>query len=176
MENKDAQKAEGRAGKAQLVIAFILGLIVGILVAPTFFGHKSTIDDDKAMKEDGTEMTEEGDATAKNNTVSVIDQLAGDRVLIKEITLEESGWAVVHEDIEGVPGNALGAQRFDPGTFENGYVELLRNTENNKLYYVILYTDDGDGEFDIKKDTQILAGETPISTTFNTVTIDRKNN
>lgn len=173
MDSKEVMQAEGRKTKVQLVVAFILGLIVGILVAPTFFGHDGTTESTGTPT--GGEKSQIAEATS-TDAITVNDQLAGDRVLIKEITLDKSGWAVVHEDIEGAPGNALGAQRFDPGTFEDAHVDLLRNTESNDLYYVILYGDNGDGEFDIKTDTPLMRNGKMIYGTFTTVTIDRKNN
>ena len=175
MDNNSDYVKEGKTGKTQLVVAFILGLIVGVLVAPTFFGYSDDLDSDSILDNDEI-VTEDTDVATGLNSVTVSDQLAGDRVLIKEITFAISGWAVVHEDIGGFPGNALGAQRFDIGSFENGYIDLLRNTENNKLYYVILYEDKGNADFDIKEDTPIMVGENSVSTTFETITIDRKNN
>jgi hypothetical protein len=179
MDNKITENHEGKRSKTQLIVAFILGLIVGVVVAPTFFGNDSVeeFDTSREKENEGKVMSGENPLTKPTNFgVAVIDQLAGDRVLLEEVTFETSGWAVVHEDIDGAPGNALGAQRFDGGTRTDGYVELLRNTESGNLYYVILYLDDGDGEFDLKKDAPISSEEGIVSTTFKTVTIDRKNN
>ena len=69
-----------------------------------------------------------------------------------------------------------GARRLDAGVHENVYVKLLRNTDGDKLYYIILYSDDGDGEFDIKKDSPFLTAKDAAYVTFETVTVDRKNN
>ena len=75
-----------------------------------------------------------------------------------------------------MPTNALGAQRFDAGTYAEAHVDLLRNTEPGKTYFVILYNESGDGEFDLKEDTPLLAGDSAfVSDTFQTILPDRKN-
>src|SRR3990167_6515166 len=66
----------------------------------------------------------------------------------------------------GVPGNILGAQLFD-SVSNSGIVELLRGTEEGKIYYAIIRQDDGDRAFDLTKD--ILMTDTDgifVSTEF----------
>ena len=67
-------------------------------------------------------------------------------------TLDRTGWIVVREDVDGNIGNILGARLSDPGGFVGGEVKLLRNTEPGKVYYVLLYADDGNRAFDIATD------------------------
>ncbi len=89
-------------------------------------------------------------AEASADSVSVGDQKAGTMVLASA-TLTKTGWVVVHEDRDGMPGNVLGARRMEMGT---GSIEimLLRATSPENKYYVMLHDDDGDRQFDLHKD------------------------
>jgi len=167
--------------KSNLVAAFFIGLLVGLggyyLVdnSDVVKITKKTVD-----KEDGgkMEVVESGDVVKDidiktgdfDNSISVNDQPAGLKVDIISVTISKDGWAVVHENTDGVPGNILGAQRFDAGTWD-GSIDLLRNTEEGNMYYVMLHIDNGDKEFDHKKDLPILEGGSPVMATFNAVRI-----
>ncbi len=187
MEKKKEAGKEGNKvnSKVQFVIAFLIGFLLGLLIAPTFMGDQGTLpttdEHDAQENVENAEQAENDGNTAGTevpgtNTVSTSDQLAGDRVTIDTITLARSGWAVVHESEEGVPLNALGAQRFDAGEYANVYVDLLRNTEFENVYFVILYDDNGDGLFSLEDDMPLReTGGNTISTTFETIHIDRKN-
>ena len=80
--------------------------------------------------------------------VVVSDQTAGTLVAIGAVDMSVNGWVVVHEDRDGAPGNILGAQRFDAGSYTGGQVELLRATVAGGKYYVMLHQDNGDKMFD----------------------------
>jgi hypothetical protein len=91
---------------------------------------------------------------AGENAVYVQDQAPGDRVFVSSVVFAASGWVVIHEGQNGVPGNILGAARFDTGG-HTGEVELLRGTVDGGVYYAMLHTDNGDRTFDLKNDTPI---------------------
>ena len=166
---------KGGIRHSRVVLSFVIGFVLGsvttwIALGSTAFSPTILIDSPELL----------GDATMTASTsleyVIVEDQLAGDRVLIKEIALTDSGWAVVHEDAGGVPGNALGAQRFDKGV-HSGTIYLLRNTEADQGYYILLYRDNGDRKFDLETDILITDAEaSPIKSTFQVIRIDRKIN
>ena len=162
-------------GRSKVVLSFILGLALGavgmwvafgnIAFSPTILPDPSELLDDKAVVN-----------TTSVEYIVVEDQLAGERVLINEISISVSSWAVVHEDVGGVPGNALGAQRFDKG-LHSGTIDLLRSTNFNQNYYVLLYRDDGDRKFDLEKDSLVIGDDNnPIGDTFQVIRIDRKIN
>lgn len=185
-KDKDTQtnNKQGMSNTTQLIVVFIIGLLIGTFGSPAVLSDRyEKGDDDTAMVEqDSDKPGEEGNGqdtptTPTLNTVLVSDQLAGDRVLLEEVELAVSGWVVVHEDLNGSLGNALGAARFDAGTHERGYVKLLRNTEVNQNYYIVLYEDNGDGAFSLTDDTLLANTDNgPISETFKTIMIDRKTN
>lgn len=122
---------------------------------------------------DGTEVENKGeseeapkislDATPNNSSngeylFSVVDQSAGGVVYISSLTFPKESWIAVREDNNGELGNILGAQRYPAGT-QTGVVTLLRNTNAGQTYYAVIYLDDGDGEFDHKKDTLLVDSE-----------------
>ena len=106
-------------------------------------------------------------ATAGKNAIGAENQPPGSKVKLGSLSLEKTGWAVVHEDRDGKPGNILGAQRFAAGTYTTGEVDLLRKTTEGKAYYAMLHADDGDGKFDHKKDLPLLdASGSPLMVKF----------
>lgn len=92
---------------------------------------------------------------AEGGKIAVSEQAAGMSVKIASVYLPVAGWVAVHEDAGGTPGKILGARRFEKGAYTGVAVELLRGTENGKIYYAMLHTDDGDRAFDAKKDALV---------------------
>ncbi|KKW19514.1 MAG: hypothetical protein UY61_C0055G0003 [Candidatus Adlerbacteria bacterium GW2011_GWC1_50_9] len=97
--------------------------------------------------------------TSDGETISVASQSAGNSVTISSVTLTEMGWIAVRDD----RGWTLGAARLDAGTHENIVVELLRATESGQRYQVLLYHDDGDREFDLKKESLITHSDGTVA-------------
>jgi hypothetical protein len=130
----------------------------------------STTDEDTTM--DGATAMEEDlsfNATPNNMasgaySISVTDQAAGGVVYVTQMDLGESAWVAVREDAEGSLGNILGAAWYPEGK-HSGVVELLRSTDQNTMYYVVLYQDDGDKAFDYKKDTLVTDSDTNVLVT-----------
>ncbi len=157
--------------KNHVVGAFLVGLVIG-LGAYFVWDNQGNIAD-RGPKDTG--QSEEGDPTdtivmESKNSVSVSDQLAGFTVQIDTVTLAKDGWIVIAEDVDGEPLYLLGASRRDAGTYENVGVELLRNTEEGNTYYAVIYTDDGDKEFDNKKDMPLMTGDgNPVMDAFEIV-------
>lgn len=134
----------------KVIIAFIVGILIG------FFGawipmrdagvQSDTGDTDVVTEEESSDV-----ALAGENAILVRDQKAGVTVDVELVTLENDGWVVIHEDVNGLLGNALGAQLFLAGV-NSGIVELLRGTEAGKTYHAAIRQDDGDRAFDLTKD------------------------
>jgi len=94
---------------------------------------------------------------AESDAIVVNDQGPGTEVSIAKTIFEKGGWVVIHEDDgAGKPGKILGAQLFDPGSWDNGKVELLRGTIEGGRYFAMLHSDNGDRAFDPKLDTPII--------------------
>ena len=165
---------EDKAGNSKIVGSFIAGFIIGIGImfligdrVPSLNGNGG----DDNVNGSGVGST----LMSENNSIAVLDQLPGERVLLSGVSLENDGWVVIHEEVNGALGNALGAQRFDAGVREKGYVKLLRNTEANQTYHALLYDDNGDKEFNLEDDRPLRdsLGEF-IESVFKVVHVDRK--
>ncbi|MCH8049919.1 hypothetical protein IIB51_00700 [Patescibacteria group bacterium] len=165
---------EDKAVNSKVIGSFIAGFIIGI-------GIMFLIGDRVPSLNGGggdDNMTGSGGNSAlvsENNNVAISDQLSGDRVLIDTVSIEKDGWVVIHEEVNGVLGNALGAHRLNAGVSEKVYVKLLRNTEINQTYHALLYNDNGDKEFNLGDDSPLqdsLGGF--IEGVFMAVQIDRK--
>jgi len=162
------------------VIIFIIGLIVGFGIAQLFTGDfkggdediqevsVEEITDEEAGEEDALALISQGE-----NTIVVSDQPSGMSVVTSMISLEQSGWVAVHESLDGEPGVILGARRFPEGKYFGETVELLRATDAEMTYLVVLHADDGDNEFDFKKEVAVrdilgnLVGEEFFATSQN---------
>ena len=85
--------------------------------------------------------------TESANTVSAPDQPAGYRVVLNPVVIAKERLGRPDEDAGGVPGNVLGAQRFDV-SYENS-VRNFCAIRRRGAYYAMLHTDDGDKMFDL---------------------------
>jgi hypothetical protein len=128
----------------------------------------SSSDIDAALKGEVNYLGTEEPLIAAN-ILMIEDQPAGLEVFVKKIDLPKSGWLAIREDNgKGEPGNILGAQLFDPG-MTSGKVELLRNTEEGKIYYAMILSDNGDRAFIPKMDLPVLGIDgQPLSVSFKT--------
>ncbi|MBI3627495.1 MAG: hypothetical protein HY220_01970 [Candidatus Sungbacteria bacterium] len=88
-------------------------------------------------------------------SIMVDDQKAGDSVVIKSVSMTDNGWAVIHEDKDGKPGNILGALYIGKGTSENKMIDLLRPTVLG-VYYAMIHSDNGDHQFDYQVDVPVM--------------------
>lgn len=161
------------------VVAFITGLLIGGLLVWVFSSspEAKTQPDTEAEKEtqqtEGTTKSDVktndikvGDISTKEvapsistgeGTITVTDQKAGNLVLLGTLTYPaNSGWVVVRDYNENVPGNILGAARFniDDGLIPTS-VELMRDTATGNTYQVVYYSNGGDIGFDLGEDTII---------------------
>jgi hypothetical protein len=141
---------------------------------------------DKIVNDEKNEAVAEKDSSAGNtkeiegkeemppdlNTIVVTSQGAGDKVVLDRLVLKKRGWAVIYEDERGRPMRILGAHRFPAGDHREVVVELLRATLPGRVYYAMIHDDDGDDEFDFRKDLP-LTDETggPIMMRFMTAEV-----
>lgn len=138
------------------VVVFILGGSAGFLIGrsaergPALFGTWPESAGESAPAPGALSTL-----TLGGNAIAVNDQQPGLSVAVALVTLARDGWVVVHEDRDGKPGSILGAQRFNAGANQSGSVDLLRATEEGKVYYAMLHSDDGDRAFDHTKDLPI---------------------
>lgn len=144
--NKATQEG-GKRGATLLVVAFLLGLGLGWFI----FGYVVPARNAKLSEGDQPLVL------AGKNSIAIDDQLFGDSVIVKSINLNADSWLAIHEDLNGKPGNILGAAWFPQGS-SSGAIELQRATTDGATYYAMLHTDkqirgeDGHRVFDYKVD------------------------
>ena len=148
-------------------LSFIVGFgLAWLITANRVPNNSGSLDSSEQL----ATSTISSEATSTSlNSISVKDQMAGTEVFFDQAVFQNPGWVVIHEDDNGAPGRILGAQLFDSGTW-SGKVELLRGTLQDKVYYTMLHSDNGDRAFDPKKDMPIQdEGGAPIMQMFKTV-------
>ncbi len=168
----------------------IMAMIVIILITGAYYAGKvkgaaSNSDDiSLTLSEDGTQLEDslsiEGEeismedasedaggatptVTMEGGSVTVVDQSAGSVVKVSSATLPQVGWIAVRD----AKGWVLGARRFEAGTNSDVEVMLLRDTIAGGTYQVLLYSDDGDGQYDLHKDSLVMNPDASVAgTTF----------
>lgn len=159
------------------IIALVLGSFAGFNIGKLAFRKEKAPErmDDKKIEQGASMLQKDLVALPKQNkagssmpaspdpvsimpsvssegvTISVSSQAPGTTVEVAKISLASSGWVVIHEESNGVPGKILGARRFEKGV-HSGNVELLRNTESGKIYFAVIHSDDQNHTFDYKSD------------------------
>lgn len=174
------------------VVAFVAGLLIGGLLVWVF-----TASPDKPTPSTSSEETPDGEITGATETdetpetptasetpassapvaqeevngdfsFSVADQSAGTSVSLGSVTYPTTeGWIVIHEDVNGSLGNALGAARYNTAVGLNPQaVPLLRATTAGNEYHVVFYSENGDRMFDIREDAVLMQDGEMLSTSF----------
>ncbi len=184
-------KKTNKRDSTRTALVFVIGFTVGVLVtsswgtvkprvvnAPTNTYHNITTVATTTSITSSTGLAR-GDVIggAASGDISVSNQPAGSSVLVDSVTVPPPGvWVTVQETHNGVLGNVLGATRVH-GPLSNVVVSLLRNTEPNRTYAVVLYRGSGDnGLFDLKTDSVYVDFDTskrvvvPFHTTASSAT------
>lgn len=146
------------------IILFVVGALVGFGADRVYMRRKSAANYQQAAQQVGENNKEVAGAAISiggtgismaKNSVSVEDQEPGNSVMVQSLTLGTDGWVVIHDDMSGKPGHILGARRLNAGTYAGQSVELLKETEEGQVYYVMLHADDGDKKFDYRVDLPV---------------------
>lgn len=75
--------------------------------------------------------------------------------VVDKVTLQTSGFVVIHEEKDGQPGEIIGASTLlTPGTHENVIVQLKRKTLAREKLVAMVHKDNGDGIFDGATDAE----------------------
>jgi hypothetical protein len=152
---------------AKTIIVFVIGVLIGFLGTWLSMRNASTpvIDGiDTEIEVGASDVILSGE-----NAILVRDQEAGIIVNVELVTLENAGWVVIHEDNNGLLGNALGAQLFLSGV-NSGTVELLRGMEAGNTYHAVVRQDDGDRAFDLVRDLLLSDGRgNPVQVSFTAI-------
>jgi len=138
-------------------LVIIAVLVVGMLLtspAPVANGPEG----ESALLEDMTprESTFASMLLVGDSGIYVEDQTAGnDEVLVAVAILENPGFVVVFDDRDGVPDDVIGVSELIVDNGENFVVEVEDLLEDSEVYYAVLYEDDGDGIWNVRKDRAV---------------------
>jgi hypothetical protein len=139
---------------------FIGGLILGGLIVALWFFSSSV-----PRSTTGALIPPD-----ESGRVSVLNQEAGESVLVESVTVPPPGvWVTVHEVQGNGLGNILGAARARAPA--SGFViPLLRATVQTGSYAIVLYRDDGDDAFELDRDSLYVDFDTgvPVIAPFTT--------
>lgn len=141
-----------------IAIAFAFGFSYGRQAEQSkFVGWPDRVGEEKREGEGETipGLTGQGVVLVGGNAIAVDDQPPGVKVEISMLTLAKDGWVVIHREVDGKPGGILSAQRFLAGENQKVTMELVKPTEEDKVYYAMLHADDGERGFDAKKDVPL---------------------
>lgn len=154
----------------KLLISLII--IIGIVIGGAFL-----YDSRNGTEVENREPTPKA-MLAEKNAVVVNDQKPGTSIVGSIVYLENSGFLVIHEDMNGAPGRILGASALLPsGENENIRVTLAKQVKDGETLHAMLHADsDGDGKFQASTDTpvQSMIGG-PIHGTFRISTQAQEN-
>lgn len=134
------------------IACLIAGFLGGVLVAVLTGLSTASIPTPKILPTAASTTT--SSLPPDSGDVAVADQAAGQSVAIESVTVRPPGvWVAVEEvNEDGSLGNVLGAALV--GHPASGIsVPLLRPTLAGQEYAVVLYRDDGNGQFDLANDS-----------------------
>jgi len=175
----------------KIILAFAGGLAIGLLLvwgwntykAPSAYPAtpQTTTPKDMKVSDTATDRSTLPTSTSgsiidststpptSSTSVRVENQAAGDTVVVAHVTLPNAGWVVVHEERNGFIGNALGAARKDAGDHTNATISLLRPTASTTRYWIVLYSDNNDRQFNLADDFPFRDSDAnPITRSFMT--------
>lgn len=132
-------------------IWYTVGAIVIIIAAFMIFRSPAEVTDSPT---DTATTTDATTALDQEVALEVKDQFGTTTAVISRVYTDTPSWVVVREDINGNPGNILGASWVPAGETLNLTVELLRAATEGNTYHALVHTDDGNGgaDFDLKTD------------------------
>ncbi len=161
-------KTIGQYFNLKMITSFGIGIIVGVFfaipllerevlgtdfLANVFERDDVTVEEAEPIHESVSEFSS---IASDDNLLVASDQPAGLVVVMSMVSLSKSSWVAIHEsNADGVPGNILGARRFEAGQYFGSTIELLRGMQTGTTYHALLHFDDGDSFFDYEKEVPI---------------------
>jgi hypothetical protein len=153
--NKNAVPADNAVNPTYTKAGFFIGgVIVGLLLS-LVFGNDEVAKNGKESLDPRATTTVELDNTNNATTTPtgplVVPSQAPGKVVNLAYTLDANSWIAIRDNVNGKPGNILGARLFGKGSRE-GSIELIRATEVGKSYFAVVHNSNGDQKFDSKAD------------------------
>ena len=90
----------------------------------------------------------------EKNYITVENQLAGSKVTVKKVVVDQPSFVLVRLDDEGQPGKVIGISKFVADDIENLEITLYQKTLTGQKLTAELRTDDGSKKFNVQKDLE----------------------
>ncbi len=99
--------------------------------------------------------------------VEVDDQpMVDNTIIVSQVTYEKDGWMVIHNDINGQPGDIAGMERVQAGINDSVIVKLDPKYVTNTMY-AMLHQDNGIiGKWELTKDFPVYINGSALSPPF----------
>ena len=139
-----------------VLFGLVLLGIIGILATVRFFSFSPRVQ-----------------FTLPDNLVSVTDTLPSNRIMLNTLVLENPSFVAVYDNNNGSSGKMLGVSPLNQaGVSQNVTIKLDRETIPGEVIHLLIFTDNGDGEFTSSSEDQPVktANGDPLSTSF-TITL-----
>lgn len=153
------------SSKAPLSWILLLIAIAGVVAALILTSPTGPLKAPSTPEEAGGETTPREDnftgmMRLGPNAIYLDTQTAGiDEVLVGIVAMEQPGFVVIHADDNGTPGEIIGFSTLLTEGGQGFTVSVDRPLVDGGVYYAVLYTDDGDGMFGAKVDSQVVDAE-----------------
>jgi hypothetical protein len=135
-------------------VVTVIVIIILVILGYKMFSGPSTPATENTENAETTDTTTTNTNPATTNRIMIVDQAPGDKVYISSVQLANGGFVVIHKNDAGKLGAVIGSKYFEKGIYP-GQITLSTPTTEGGIYYAVLYTDDGDKKFDIKKDAPL---------------------
>jgi hypothetical protein len=157
---KPAEKAVPKMKSFRRAPFLVLGIAAGLLAGYAIFEKQLALapGGDLSSGAATSASSTKGDLPIQNllrgsAKLEMDGQIPGDTVIVKRVVMDAPGWVAVADDTAGKPGRILGAYYLPAGTYERQMVPLLRALADGASYFAVIWNDDGDKTFDLRKDS-----------------------
>lgn len=157
--------SQANQGGNKVLIAFIGGLIIGLLAGYFWFGGDSNNTSNSGNNGDNGASVIGSISRLAGNAIFVSNQKPGETVEVGLVQFENPGFVVIQEDNDGKPGRVIGSKLFPAGQSE-GIIELNESTEDGKTYHAVLWDDNADNKFAEADDVAIPTDDGVLMSTF----------
>src|SRR3989344_6717643 len=156
MEDEQMVTTASEGSKKPSKLLTVLAVVFLVLVGGYLFMNRGK---SKVQKPQNTQNQVQQVSEKPANQVIVSDYSAGDTVTVAVALLASPGFAVVHEDAQGEPGDVIGvSEPLQAGELSDVLVALDNPVVEGDSVHVVLHGDNGDLTF-IEKDDQPLTDD-----------------
>lgn len=130
------------------VVIGIIVVIVLILLGVAFMGNNDANDALENNENETSGSVDTSTLIVAENAVNVEAQRPGSTATVSSVMVEDRGFVVVHESVNGAPGKVLGSSSLlVAGQTLNVSLPLTEALKDGQKYIAMVHIDNGDGVF-----------------------------